>query len=192
MKSGKTAIYAILNRLNALHILDMVQKQAVNPAETRHQGLESKMNIFTAMKSLAAATIAVVLLASASSPTQAASYTGVWYDHTGRGAVRISNCGGKLCGRIFWLKNPRHNICGKRIIGNARRIGKVYDRGWILDPDGGRRYSVELKLLSSGRLRVLGYAGSKMLSETMIWRRAPSSLKRCSRSGAASHRRARE
>jgi uncharacterized protein (DUF2147 family) len=172
-------MFVTLNRLNALHLLDMVQTQTVKLAGTRHQGLESKMNIFTAIKSLAAAAITVVMLSSASAPAQAASYTGIWYDHTGRGAVQISNCGGKLCGRIVWLKDASNNICGKRIIGNVKRMGKVYDRGWIFDPEAGRRYSVELKLLSSSRLRVLGYSGSKMLSETMIWRRAPSSLKRC-------------
>ena len=31
---------------------------------------------------------------------------GVWIDHTGRGAVEITDCGGKLCGRIVWVKDP--------------------------------------------------------------------------------------
>lgn len=28
-------------------------------------------------------------------------------------------------------------------------------------------------------LKVVGYAGTKMLSETMVWTRAPADLKRC-------------
>src|SRR5690606_38119234 len=31
---------------------------------------------------------------------------GIWYDDTGRGAVKISQCGTYLCGHIHWLKSP--------------------------------------------------------------------------------------
>ena len=70
---------------------------------------------------------------------------GVWFDDTGKGAVKIEPCGGKLCGRIVWLKDSvndkgeplidRHNpdakhearpICGLQILGQ-------------LDADAGRR-----------------------------------------------------
>lgn len=48
--------------------------------------------------------------------------TGVWIDHTGRGAVEITECAGALCGRIVWLKDAGHkSVCGKQIIGSARR-----------------------------------------------------------------------
>ena len=36
--------------------------------------------------------------------------TGVWYDHTGRGAVEIIKCGtnnNQLCGSVVWLKDER-------------------------------------------------------------------------------------
>lgn len=105
---------------------------------------------------------------------------GVWIDHTGRGAVEISNCGGGLCGRLVWLKSAKNNsACGMRIIGNAKPVGGgKWDNGWILDPDAGSRYKVEITPMGS-KLKVMGYAGSKMLSQTMIWRRAPSDIKRC-------------
>ena len=31
---------------------------------------------------------------------------GLWYDDTGKGAVKISPCGNRLCGHIVWLKDP--------------------------------------------------------------------------------------
>ena len=65
-----------------------------------------------------AATVAATSAASAGGEP-----TGVWIDHTGRGAVEITPMG--------------------------------------------------------DRLKVMGYMGSKMLSETMTWRRAPADLKRC-------------
>lgn len=106
---------------------------------------------------------------------------GVWLDHTGRGAVEILNCGDTLCGQIVWLKDKENNsLCGTKIIGGVRKVSSdTWDNGWIYSPEKESRYDVELKLLKSGKLRVLGYAGVKFLSETMIWQPAPPDLERC-------------
>ncbi len=107
--------------------------------------------------------------------------TGVWIDHTGRGAVEITECSGGLCGRIVWLKDAgNRSVCGKQVIGNAKRTSAgTWDGGWIYDPDRESRYSVELKLVSADRLRVMGYMGSKLFSETYTWKRATTNLTRC-------------
>lgn len=125
--------------------------------------------------------IAAAASLGASSAIASAGPTGVWYDHTGRGAVEIRDCGGSLCGRLVWLKDDANaKACGVQIIGNARPTGpNTWDRGWIYDPEARSRYSVELTPMGGDRLKVMGYAGSKFMSETMIWRRAPSDLKRC-------------
>jgi uncharacterized protein (DUF2147 family) len=114
--------------------------------------------------------------------------TGVWIDHTGRGGVEISECGANLCGRIVWLKDAGNKKgCGIQIIGNVKSVGKdTWDGGWIYDPEKNARYSVELKSVGSDRLRVTGYMGSKLFSETMIWKRAPADLARCDGSPPAS------
>jgi hypothetical protein len=106
---------------------------------------------------------------------------GVWIDHTGRGGVEVTECGANLCGHLVWLKEGADKRgCGLQIIGNARPVGKdMWDGGWILDPEDNKKYSVELKLLGSDKLRVVGYMGSKLFSETMTWKRAPADLKRC-------------
>lgn len=107
--------------------------------------------------------------------------TGVWIDHTGRGAVEIAECAGGLCGHVVWVKDAKNNkACRTQIIGNVRSVGSnTWDRGWIVDPDDNARYSVELKPVGEDRLRVTGYMGSKLFSETMMWKRAPADLKRC-------------
>jgi len=107
--------------------------------------------------------------------------TGIWIDHTGRGGVEISECGANLCGRIVWLKDAGNKRgCGVQVIGNAKSVGKdTWDGGWIYDPEKNARYSVELKSAGADRLRVTGYMGSKLFSETMIWKRAPADLTRC-------------
>ena len=107
--------------------------------------------------------------------------TGVWINDTGRGAVEIKPCGKALCGRVVWVKDTSDTKgCGKQIIGDAESAGGgTWDNGWIYSPEKRKNYDVELKPLNNGTLRVVGYAGTKLFSRTMIWTRAPADLKRC-------------
>jgi uncharacterized protein (DUF2147 family) len=108
--------------------------------------------------------------------------TGLWYDHTGRGAVEITKCGNGLCGKLVWLKDPEHakQVCNIQIIGDAKPVANgVWDNGWIYDPERDSKFSVELTPMGPQELKVVGYMGTKWLSETMTWKRAPANLKRC-------------
>ena len=108
--------------------------------------------------------------------------TGLWFDHTGRGAVEITRCGNQLCGHLVWLKDPAHakEVCGVQIIGDVKPMGNgAWDGGWIYDPERQSKFSVELTPIGARSLKVVGYMGSKWLSETMMWTRAPADLKRC-------------
>ena len=107
--------------------------------------------------------------------------TGLWIDHTGRGAVEITECNGKLCGHVAWVEDAKNSDqCGKQIIGNVKSVGKnKWDNGWIYDPDRGSKYDVELTPVGADKLKVVGYAGTKWLSETYTWKRAPADLKKC-------------
>lgn len=107
--------------------------------------------------------------------------TGLWYDHTGRGAVEISDCGGKLCGKIVWLKDTKNaKGCGIQVLANVPPVGpNTWDGGWIYDPEENSKYDVELKLVAADKLKVTGYAGVKFLGETMMWTRAPLDIQRC-------------
>lgn len=134
-----------------------------------------------AAKRLAPFLAIAAMLAPLQPASAGSSATGIWYDHTGRGAVEITNCGGALCGRLVWLKDAGHkSVCGTQILGNVKPMGDgKWDNGWIYDPDENARYSVEITPMGPDRLKVMGYMGSKMLSETMVWKRAPADLKRC-------------
>jgi len=114
-------------------------------------------------------------------PAQETGYAGLWYDHSGRSAIKITNCGKSLCGRIAWLKNTTHkSVCGTNIIGDVKKVGSTYDNGWIYDIERGKKFDVELKLVNENKLRVKGYAGTKLFSKTFVWKRAPSDLVLCS------------
>jgi len=115
-------------------------------------------------------------------PALAAEPTGLWYDHTGRGAVEITKCGANLCGRLVWLKDEKNKeVCGIQILGDVKPVaGGKWDGGWIYDPERDSKFSVELTPVGDQSLKVVGYLGTKLLSETMMWKRAPADLKRCS------------
>ena len=129
----------------------------------------------------------LVLMTSASGALAAASPIGTWIDHTGRGAVEISDCNGALCGRIVWLKSAGdREACGMQIIGGVRPAsGGSWGGGWIYDPEAKSKYDVELTPLGDQKLQVLGYAGMKLFGETMTWTRAPTDLTRCDQSASA-------
>jgi uncharacterized protein (DUF2147 family) len=125
---------------------------------------------------------AFAVATAGASPAFAVEPTGLWYDHTGRGAVEITKCGNQLCGRLVWLKDPEHakQVCGIQILGEVKPIAAgVWDNGWIYDPEREAKFSVELTLVGDKALKVVGYMGTKWLSETMMWKRAPMDLKRC-------------
>jgi uncharacterized protein (DUF2147 family) len=132
----------------------------------------------------AALPLAITLMSAASPAYAAGSPFGIWIDHTGRGAVEITDCNSKLCGRLVWFKDPKHvkDGCNFQIIGDVRPVGgNKWDEGWIIDPDKDpdKKYDVEITPQGDQKLKVMGYAGMKFLNETMIWTRAPADLKKC-------------
>ena len=112
---------------------------------------------------------------------QAGDPTGVWMNDTGRGAIEIKQCDGGLCGHVVWVKDTSDNYgCGRQIIGNAAKASaNTWENGWIYSPERKKKYNLELTALDENRLRVKGYAGTKLFSKTMIWTRAPADLVRC-------------
>ena len=136
---------------------------------------------------LQTAALAVALLSTGAARADS-SPLGLWIDHTGRGAVEMVNCGDKLCGYVAWVKDAKNNdACGDQIIGDLKSVGGgKWDNGWIWDPDSSSKYDVELTPMGD-QMRVMGYAGTKWLSETYTWKRAPADLKKCVKPGQAAN-----
>jgi uncharacterized protein (DUF2147 family) len=136
-----------------------------------------------------------------------ADIQGVWMTDDGLGAVEIAPCGDKRCGRIVWMKNPndakgklqqdvnnpndalkKRPICGSEVItGLARQSDQSWDVGKIYDPKDGDDHDVAAKLKGANELVVTGYEGTKWLSETFVWKRAPAELSRCDNRPKASN-----
>jgi uncharacterized protein (DUF2147 family) len=137
---------------------------------------------------LRSAALAAALVASA--PAFAANEPyGIWMNDTGRGAIEIKDCDGKLCGHVVWVKDTSDvKGCGREIITNAVSVGGGVwggDDARIYSPEKKKTYNVEITPLKDGTLRVKGYAGISFLSKTMIWTKAPADLVRCSTQEAA-------
>lgn len=150
---------------------------------------------------IAGATLGLHAAAALAAPKEA----GLWYDDSGKGAVMIEQCGDKLCGRIYWLKellnaegkplrdkynpNPSQQnrpICGLQVIGGlARMQDGEWDSGWIYDPKEGKSYSVALTMADPETLKVTGYLVMKMMGRTLTWKRAPADLPSCAANAAS-------
>jgi uncharacterized protein (DUF2147 family) len=128
---------------------------------------------------LAATAFALAFLMTTAAHAQAGP-VGVWMDHTGRGAVEITDCDGKLCGRIVAVDKKDRSVCGLQVIGavKAKSAGR-WDGGWIYDPEDEAKYDVEIVQLDDNRLKITGYEGVKLFGESFIWKRADAALTRC-------------
>ena len=126
------------------------------------------------MAGLAVASVAAAVAISAAASAQD-SPLGVWIDHTGRGAVEITNCG-----KVVWVADQANSKgCGLQILGDVKPMGDgTFDEGWIYDPDKDAKYDVEI-VPQGNKLKIVGYAGVKLFSQTFTWTKAPSDLARC-------------
>jgi uncharacterized protein (DUF2147 family) len=131
--------------------------------------------------------------------TDASDITGVWLTDDGLGAVEIQPCGEARCGRVVWMKNPldaagrpqkdvnnpdenlqSRPICGAEIItGLVRQRDRSWDSGTIYDPKDGDDHDLAAMLKGPDELQITGYEGTKWLSQSFVWKRAPAGLGRC-------------
>src|SRR5580700_10031368 len=72
------------------------------------------MKTFRLASALCLSTIALSAIALApSGPARAADALGTWYTADKDSQVRITNCGGALCGSLVWLKEPNDPATGR-------------------------------------------------------------------------------
>lgn len=115
---------------------------------------------------------------------------GIWLTQAGDAKVRVSRCGGGLCGAVVWLRDPIDSATGKPqvddknenpalrrrpIIGlslfiGMRAVGPNKWSGRIYDADDGKTYASTVTLQQADKLEVQGCVGGLCGSET--WSRA--------------------
>ena len=104
-----------------------------------------------------------------------AEATGVWKLDSGKVTVRVSPCGGNLCGIVIALKKPRDDkgrprldkenpdrslrgrpVIGLTILGNMKPGGGNRWNGTIYNPDDGYTYRSRMKLQNATTMKVEG------------------------------------
>jgi uncharacterized protein (DUF2147 family) len=116
---------------------------------------------------------------------------GEWLTEGGKSAVQIYKCDDKYCGKIIWLKEPKHkdgseklddknpdpNLQKRPLLGMDLVWGFVYDGekwldGGIYDPESGKTYYCKMTLVDNDTLKVRGSLGSVgLLGRTTTWTR---------------------
>ena len=134
--------------------------------------------------------LTALLGASPASAQAGGQVTGVWLTQAGDARVRVSKCGGGICGVIVWLrvpidpatgkpqiddKNPnpalaRRPMIGLRLFTGMRPVGPNKWSGQIYDADDGKTYASSVSVAGPDSLRVEGCVGAFCGGET--WSRA--------------------
>ena len=133
-----------------------------------------------------------VIAACLSSLSLASPPLGVWKtidDSSGeaKSYVTIFEENGKLSGKVTQILDPakQDNICdqckgdlkdqkvqGMTILWGMEKQGSKYDDGKIVDPESGKVYSANMKVLESGqKLEVRGYIGFSLIGRSQTWER---------------------
>lgn len=129
---------------------------------------------------VAALVLSIVPAKSQSDPS------GVWLTQAGDARIQVSRCGGGICARIVWLREPidpktgrpqiddknpnpslaRRPIIGLSILSGMRAAGPNKWSGRIYNADDGQSYATTFTLQSESSLEVQGCAGVFCGSET--------------------------
>lgn len=145
--------------------------------------------------SIAVAAAIALAASGAQAQTSAASSTspvGLWKtidDDTGKAKslVRIVEVNGVLSGRIEKLLTPgkENQVCekcegalkdqpvlGMEILQGLRKGDEVWEGGTILDPNNGKTYRSQIKLVDGGKkMELRGYIGIPLLGRSQNWLR---------------------
>jgi len=135
--------------------------------------------------------ILAVLLAAPTAGAQAGGeVSGIWLTQAGDAKVRVSKCGGGICGVVVWLKDPtnpangkpqvddknpnpalaRRPMIGLPLFSGMRPSGPSKWSGRIYNADDGKNYASNISVAGPDALKVEGCIGTLCGSET--WTRA--------------------
>ena len=140
----------------------------------------------TCRSTLIAAMLAVLLAAPMARAQSAADPSGVWQTQAGDAHVKISKCGGGICGVIVSLREPTDPSTGKPQVDNRNPNPALNTRpiiglplfsgmrpadggkwsGQIYNADDGGTYASSISLASPDMLRVEGCVGALCGGET--------------------------
>lgn len=140
---------------------------------------------------MAAALLGSAFILPTESHAQSPSPLGMWNTAEGKGRVRITDCGGALCGNLVWLAEPndekgqpkrdvRNKDASRRsrpLIGVPILISMQKDqdnrwRGNIYNAEDGETYTAYLTVERANQLKVQGCILMGAVCRDQSWTRA--------------------
>ncbi|WGM41001.1 DUF2147 domain-containing protein [Caulobacter sp. NIBR1757] len=126
----------------------------------------------------------IALALSAAAPADGAH--GLWKTPSG-GQIRMAPCGGDLCATVVGSPHLRQNPDQRDVLNqNASLRGRLikglrtmqvsptgpgeWHKGWVYNPEDGKTYKAEVKLLPGAKLKVTGCI-AKPLCQSQTWTR---------------------
>ena len=136
------------------------------------------------------AVLAIFLGAPSAKAQSGGDVGGIWLTQAGDARVRVSKCGGGICGVIVWLKDPinpatgkpqvddknpnpslaRRPMIGLPLFSGMRPSGPNRWSGQIYNADDGSTYASNVSLVGADILKVEGCMGALCGGEN--WTRA--------------------
>jgi uncharacterized protein (DUF2147 family) len=130
------------------------------------------------------------LLGATCARAQSTDASGTWLTQAGDARVKISKCGGGICGVIVWLKEPydtatgkpatdsknpnpalaKRSMIGLPLFSGMQPAGPNKWSGQIYNADDGSTYASSITVKGADALRVEGCVGTLCGGET--WTRA--------------------
>jgi uncharacterized protein (DUF2147 family) len=137
-----------------------------------------------------AAILAALLAAPAAMAQSGGEVSGIWLTQAGDAKIRVSKCGGSLCGVVVWLKDPINPATGKPQVDDKnpnpalakrpmiglplfmgmRPSGPNKWSGQIYNADDGNSYASNISVAGPDTLKVEGCVGALCGGET--WTRS--------------------
>ena len=122
----------------------------------------------------------------------AAEPAGTWLTEGGKSRIKISDCGGALCGAIVWLQEPNDPATGKPktdknnpdaakktkpligtlIVLGMKSSGASKWAGQVYNAEDGKTYSGNLEMTGDNSLKLQGCALGGLLCKSQTWSRA--------------------
>jgi uncharacterized protein (DUF2147 family) len=112
---------------------------------------------------------------------QAPDITGTYVNDTGRTKVRLSDCGGGVCGTVIWMSNPVNDVNNPDVSKRDRPVvglqavtlkltGAGTYAGSLYNTENGKTYSGKAKLSDNG-IELSGCVLGGLLCKNSVWRR---------------------
>jgi uncharacterized protein (DUF2147 family) len=153
-------------------------------------GFTSSTRLMVCSLALAITALAAVLAAPSARAQAGGEVSGTWLTQKGDARVRVSRCGGGICGVIVWLRSPNDPATGRpatddrnpnpalkhrpmiglALFSGMRPSGPNRWSGQIYNADDGGTYASNVSLAGPEALKVEGCVGAFCGGET--WSRS--------------------